>query len=260
MINSLTMLSLLKPTVRFVFDFKRLVYLMAVPVLVLMAVVFLAGFYPPVYLAETVRPELKANIYMVALVVCVPVLLLLSVMLRVQQILFFGESEEKKRFFLPKPDKELFRYAGMCLKMFFFSLFLAVLMSFVTISLLQYVLPLPEHKELIFLGGIAICFPYLIIRFVLKLPAIAAGRSLKWWDAWLMTSKINIMIGILSALFLITPTFLSTLLHEAVKNIFANEQIVAFISNFSIICSVVLACILHAAYSGYLFSVTSDKS
>ena len=260
MINSLTMLSLLKPTVLFVFNWKRLVRLMIFPVSALMTVVVLAAFYPPVYLAETIQLKAEVNFYMLFLVVCVPSLILLSVMLRVQQILFFGEAEETNRLFLPKPDKNLFLYAAMCLKVMFVSFLLAILISFIAISLLQYILPLPERKEMFFFGGIAICFPYLIIRFVLKLPATAAGRSLKWLDAWQMTSRINIMIAMLSALFLIIPVLLLTIFQTMAKNIFSNEQILLFVSNFSVVCSVVLVCILHAAYCGYLFSLVSEKS
>ena len=51
--NTLTMLSLLKPTVAFTFDLKRLTALLVFPVSVLTAVTAATYFFPVFSLAET---------------------------------------------------------------------------------------------------------------------------------------------------------------------------------------------------------------
>ena len=63
MINSLTMLSLLKPTMIFVFNLRRMVRLLTVPALILLAASFAVYFYPPFFLAQEVDLKIEVDFY-----------------------------------------------------------------------------------------------------------------------------------------------------------------------------------------------------
>ncbi|MBR1778800.1 MAG: hypothetical protein IJ752_09505 [Alphaproteobacteria bacterium] len=260
MINTLTLLSLIKPAVLFICDLKRLAYLITVPAAALIVVAALVYFYPPFYLAETIQPNVEFNIYILLLIVVFLPFLFASVMLRVQQILFFGEDQEqKRRFFLPKPDKAMRHYIAVCLQVVLYSLFLSALLSLILIVIVNHFLPLSERAGLLFIIGTLVFCPYFLVRFILKLPAAAADRSLRWWTAWQMTSGINVVVAVVQISFLIFPLIALFSINMMLQRILGNTQFMLFTANFSMIFAALLACILHAAYCGYLFSSLISK-
>lgn len=64
MLNVLTTLRLVKPAFLFVLNFKRLLYLMTVPVAAAFLALLAESFYPLFSLAETAELKLVVNFYM----------------------------------------------------------------------------------------------------------------------------------------------------------------------------------------------------
>ena len=260
MINSLTLLSLLKPTISFVFNLKRIVHLITLPAVILFAVFIVLFFYPPFFLAQEVQPRIDINLYTLFLAFFSFVFVFVSVFLRVQRILFFeDEKNENRLFFWMKLDKFFFRYLFVCFKVGAFSLALSCFICFAIVAVVQKLMPLPESTWLYFIAGVLLLSPYFVIRFILLLPAEAAGRPLGWINSWRMTSRLNITMGLLLVLFSLTALVFSTSLYSMMLDLFGDSRVLSFVGNYFTMFSVLFAGIMQAAYIGYLFPLLDSK-
>ena len=184
----------------------------------------------------------------------------MSVMLRVQEVLFFGEEHGRDgRFFLPKVNKASGRYVAVGIQIVLFSLIISAALAFVLLVVINHFLPLGERAGLFFAFGTLVLCPYFLVRFILKLPAAAADRPLRWWKAWRMTTRIHVVIALVQVVFLVVPLMVFLFIDMMLQNIFANTPFILFLMNYSVVLAVLFASILHAAYSGYLFSLLSSQ-
>ncbi|MBR4126722.1 MAG: hypothetical protein IKR09_04010 [Alphaproteobacteria bacterium] len=259
MVNTLTLLSLLKPTFSFVFDLKRLVFLIAFSWPVLAVVLLASYFYPPLSLAETVQIRFDVNFYMIFLLAGSFSYLLTSVMLRTQQIVFFGDDPERRIFF-PKPDKRFGRYIAAGIRILLCSSVLSGVFVFLLMTLIQHFLSLPVQTWLVFLAGTVLFCPYFVVRFIFKLPAVAAGQPLSWWDAWRMSSRINIAVAVLFAFFMFVPMSAVIVFYSGMQAVVGKEFAEMFAGSFGVAFSLLISVILQAAYCAYLYSYISSKS
>ena len=260
MINTLTLLSLLKPTCIFLYNRKRLIYLLTIPILVLAAIMILVGFFPPVFLAETVEPSIGVNFYIIFVIAGGGGFLLLSVMLRVQQLVFFAEEKPEKIFFIPKFSKELWQYTRICFLVAFCALFLSVLATLVVIAVVQHFFPISEWVGILFLMGTVLFFPYFFVRFILKIPAVVAGQAIGWQEAWEKTSSINIVLATLFALFWFVSMAVVVGVYMAIYKVLGQEAATWFINSFGLAFIFLFSTVLMSTYCGYLFSVVSSKN
>lgn len=259
MVNTLTLLSLLKPTFKFVFNVKRLVRLTAFSCFVLTAVLGASYFFPPLSLAETVQIRFDVNFYMLFLLTGSFSYLLMSVMLRTQQIVFFGD-ESGGRLFLPKPDKQFCRYIISGIRIFLYSLALSGVFVFLLMVSVQHFLSLPVQSWLVFFAGTVLFCPYFAVRFIFKLPAVAANRNLGWWDAWAMTRRINIVIAVLFAFFMFMPMLVVIALYVGLQAVVSREIAEIFAGTFGVAFSLSVSVVLQAAYCAYLYSSVSTEA
>lgn len=259
MIDISTTLRLVKPTFLFVLNFKRLFYLMAVPAAAAFFVLLAEAFYPLFSLAETAELNLVVNFYMLGLLAVVFPFLALSLIRRVQQIVFFGEADEKEKFFVPFSGKPFFIYLADAFYVFINALIFAALFAYVLLAALNYFLPLPEKMNLYWLVGAAVFLPYFMIRFCLVLPASVAGKKLRFWDSWKMTRRISPMIALNLALFLLAPLGIAMGLYTLAQNMVENMAVVYFVTNFCALLSLLLSSVLFAAYSAYLYSAAAEQ-
>lgn len=258
--NVSTTLQLIKPAFLFVLNFKRLLYLTAVPSAAAFAVLLAESFCPLFSLAETAEVKLVINFYMLGFLAVFFLFLLLSLMLHVQQIVFFGESVEKRKFFIPFPDKSLFVYFTDSFYIFINAVLFSVISIYLLLAVLNYFLPLPQNANLYMMLGIAVFLPYFMIRFCLVLPASAAGKKLRFWNSWKMTRRISPMIALTLALFLFLPLGIAAGLYTLAQNIIENTTVVDFITNFCALLSLLLSSVLFAAYSAYLYSAAAEQN
>ena len=181
MINTLTLLSLLKPTVIFAFSPKRLAYLLTVPVLALTVVLTLAYFFPVISLAETAEISLSVNFYTLTAVAAAFVFLPVSLLRRTQEMIFFG-GDTSSRVFWPKCDGIFIKCIATGIAAVFFSYVLSLFPLLVLLAVIKHFSagPLPFGDTLFVFGGAALICPYFGVRFVFKLSAIIAGRPLGW--------------------------------------------------------------------------------
>ncbi|MBO4519651.1 MAG: hypothetical protein J5787_00420 [Alphaproteobacteria bacterium] len=260
MINSITLLSLLKPTFIFLFNRQRLIYLLTIPFSALIAVMILAKFFPLFYLRETVQPIYGINFYMLFLIAGSFSFFLLSVMLRTQQLVFFGDGDPEKKFFIPKPDAKLWRYFFKGLSTAFYSLFLSALLTLTLLSIAQYLLPLFDMLGYLFMIGTAVLFPYFFVRFIFRVFATAADQTLGWWEAWRMTRSINIMFAVLSLFFLFLPISVMFCVYHLFQKLFGADFTALFMDTFGVTFVFLIASVLMSAYSGYLYSLIKSKN
>ena len=259
MLNVLTTLRLVKPAFLFVLNFKRLLYLMTVPVAAAFLALLAESFYPLFSLAETAELKLVVNFYMLFFLAVILLFLALSLMRHVQQIVFFGESVEKRKFFMPFPDKSFWIYFSAVFYIFINALFFAAVSAFLLLTVLNYFLPLQQNANLYMLLGIAVFLPYFMIRFSLALPASVAGKKLHFWDSWKMTRRIGPMIALTLALFLLLPLGMAVGLYTLVQNTVDNMTVVYFVTNFCALLSLLFSSVLFAAYSAYLYSAAAEQ-
>lgn len=257
--NKIGLFALIKPTMAFAFNKDRLIFLMAFPVLVLTGLMTASYFYPLFYLAETVVPEVRVNYYMLFSVVVLGPFCILSVMLKTQLLVFFGEDERQSKIFLPKPDKKSAGYFLVSLKIILLSLLISTLIVLTVIAIARQFVALPERIGMYALGASVLISPYFIVRFLFKLPAIAAGQPLGWIESWQMSRQINLVMAVLLSLFFVVPMLLSVNLYVFVRGFLHNEQLTIVLGNFFVMFALLFACILQAAYCGYLYSQVSSK-
>ena len=254
MISVLTMMRLLKPTFAFVLDYKRLIHLIFVPFVASFVFLLLESFYPLFFLAPTVEVKLSVNVYMFTLLGVITLYLSLSLMLYIQQTIFFGGSTDQKKFFLPPFNKAFFVYLAELLYLFVSSLLFAAVSAYILILLLDYILPVSDKKNLFLLLGVAVLLPYFMIRFSFLLPAKAAGKNQRLWDSWKMTRRISPTITLMIALFLFLPLGIAAGIYSVFQALVYNEEIVYFITNLCALVSVQCSCILYGTYMAYLYS------
>lgn len=260
MINFLTAMRLVKPTILFILNLKRLKYLMAIPALFTFFVLLTEAFFPLFSLAETAEIKMLVNFYMFFLLSVVFIFLVLSLMQRVQQIIFFGEPDEKDKIFFPFPNKAFFAYFADVLYIFVTSLFFAAISAYILFFAVNYFLPLPEWKNLFVLLGMVVLLPYFMIRFCLILPASVAEKKLRFWDSWKMTGRISPIIALVSALFLLLPLGMATILYTVFQTIIENTALIYFVTNFCAVFSLLFSSVLFAAYVAYLYSLIIEQS
>lgn len=257
MINSITLLQLLKPTFLFTFDLKRLGRMLAVPAAVISVLLLAESFYPLFFLAETAEIRLAVNFYMLGAFAVVILFFAMSLMLRTQQIIFFGDSVEK--IFLPPVNKTLFGYFIRICHIFIHSLFLAAIVAYALLFVIKHFMPLPDKANFFALIGAAALLPYFMVRFCVILPAGVAGKKLRFRDAWKMTRRIGSLTALNFALFLLFPFGVSIVLYTFVRNIIENVAVISFFMNFCALFSLMIASVLQSAYSAYLYSTLSDQ-
>ena len=257
MINTLTLIALLKPTAAFVFNFKRLSYLLTVPVSILTAVLAAAYFFPVVSLAETVEVRLHINFYTLSAIAFFFIFLPVSVMRRTQELLFFGEASSTARVFWPEFDRLFLKCVSMCFLLFFFSVVSSVVLMAAFFVLAGYFIGLPDQTDLFLWSGLFLLSPYFCVRFILKLPSIVAGRSLGWWPAWKLTGRIGIMMMALFAMFLFMPTMIVAIAYFFTGKVAGAEL---FWGTFGVSSAVLFSTVLFSAYCGYLYTYATSKA
>ncbi|MGN1079263.1 MAG: hypothetical protein ACI4TE_03725 [Alphaproteobacteria bacterium] len=260
MMNVSTTLPLIKQAFLFVLNFKRLLYLTAVPCAAAFVVLLAEASYPLFSLAETAEVKLIINFYMLGFLVVFFLFFFLSLVRHVQQIVFFGEAVEKKKFFAPFPDKSFFVYFRSAIYVFINALIFSVISAYLLLTAVNYFLPLPQNSNLYMLLGTAVILPYFMIRFSFVLPASAAGKKLRFWDSWKLTRRISPMIAMALALFLLLPLGIAAGLYTLAQNMIENTAVVNFITNFCSLLSLMFSSVLFAAYSAYLYSAASEQS
>ena len=260
MISVLTTLKLLKPTFLFVFNLKLLRYLLTVPFALSVVVLLTETFYPLFYLAETAEVTLKINFYMLVFISSVFIFLTVSLMLKVQQIVFFGETQEEKKFFVPIFNKNFFLYVLRIIYIFVNSFFFALIAAIAFVFILRYFFPSMEKINLFVFGATILFLPYFMIRFCMGLPAVVAGDKIHFWDSWKMTRRINSLIALICALFILLPSLIVALLYKVLQSVFENIEFVFLMTNISAFLSLLFSCVLLSAYLGYLYSVVSDRA
>lgn len=259
MLDVFTTLRLIKPAFLFVLNFKRLLYLTAVPAAAAFLALLAEAFYPLFSLAETAELNLVVNFYMFVFLAVVFLFLLLSLVMRVQQIVFFGEPVEKEKFFIPYPDKKFFTYFCAVSYTFVNALMFSVISAFALIFILNYFLPFPDKINLYALLAVILFLPYFMIRFSIVMPASVAGKKLRFWDSWKITRRIGPVIAFVLSLFLLLPLGFAAGLYTLAQNVIENTAVVDFITNFCALLSLLLSSVLFAAYSAYLYSAAAEQ-
>ena len=256
MIDTLTLIALLKPTAAFVFNFKRLSYLLTVPVLILTAVLAGTYFFPVFSLAETVEVRLHINFYTLSAVVFFCIFLPVSVMRRTQELLFFGEDSSTARVFWPNFDRLFLKCVLTCFLLFVLSVVLSVVLMTAFFIFVGHFIGLPDQTDFFLWSGLFLLSPYFCVRFIFKLPSIVAGRSLGWWPAWKLTGRIGIMMMALFAMFLFMPMLIVATAYFVTGKIAGAEL---FWGTFGVSTAVLFSTVLFSAYCGYLYTyVTSE--
>ena len=259
MINVLTMMRLLKPTFTFVLNYQRFIHLMFVPFVASFVFLLMESFYPLFFLASTAEVKLSVNVYMFVLLGVIILYLSLSLMLYIQQTVFFGSPTDQKKFFLPPLNQAFFAYLAELLYLFVSALLFATASAYILISLLDYILPMSDKKNLFLLLGVVILLPYFMIRFSFLLPAKAAGKKQRLWDSWKMTRRISPAIALMIALFLFLPLGIAAGIYSIFQAVVYNEEIVYFITNLCALFSVQCSCILYGTYMAYLYSAVVSQ-
>lgn len=253
MINFFTAFSLIKPTIVFTFNVKRLVYLLSIPVVISVFLMILEKYYPLFSLALTADLRLQVNYYTLATITIISLFLVFSLMLRTQQIVFFGKQYENKRFFIPLIDKPFLSYILKFTYIFLFSLTLSAVLGSVFILILNHFVPIPDKKALYILGATLFLLPYFFIRLIFALPAKVAGKDLRLSQAWRMTRKIGPMIAILFAVALSFPLLGVTFLFNLCQNLLGEHAVFAIMMNAGALSSFLFSCIFHSAYCSYMY-------
>ena len=240
MLNTWNLFSLLKPTLSFVLNRKLLVYLTAFPVLILTALSFLTMMYPPAVLAETVRPSLEFNYGIIFLNLFFFTSLFLSLMQHVQQILFFGPKIQKRKYFLPQPDNALGRYVFVFFQILFVSLFLSAFLSYAVLLVVKRYFPVSEQIHLYAVIGTLFFMPYFFMRFILKLPATAAKRTMNWGEAWMKSRRISVMVLMFLMMFLFIPGIFFFGFCAFIQTVFGSSIVIT-----GVICALLMFYVLR---------------
>ena len=256
--NTMSLFFLIKPVFIFTFNRERLLYLTTVPFCLLLLFSLLAYRFPIVFLADTAEPGVAVNLYMLVGGVLLFGFTFLSLMLKTQRILFFGETEKKGRFFIPVPDRSFWLYLFTCVRIFCLALAFSAVVTVLFLLLIRSFGDYSEKKGLIFLFGMVFFTPYFMSRFVMKLPAQAAGRSLRWFGAWLMVGRLTVMTMAMLAMFFIVPMGAASFL--SMKLSLLHSIVLTFLSNAGMVYSVLLSCVMQSAFCGYEYSVLSSKA
>ncbi len=258
MVNTLTLIGLLKPTIAFVFNLKRMLRLLAVPVSVLTAVLAVAYRFPVFSLAETVEVRMSFNAYMLSAIVFFFIFLPVSVMRHTQEILFFGEENPLiGHVFLPKPDKLFFKCVLTCVLLFVLSVVSSVFSMLSFWAVVGYFVALPDQMKLFLLGSLFLPAPFFFVRFILKLPAVVAGRPLGLWTGWRMTERGGIMMMALFAMFLFVPMMIVATAYFVTGKVAGAEL---FWGTFGVSSAVLFSTVLFSAYCGYLYTYVTSKA
>ncbi len=256
MINSFTLLRLLKPSFSFVLNFQRLGRLMAVPAVIVFAAMLMESYYPLFFLAETAELKLAVNFYMLGFFFILILFLAISLMRRTQQIIFFGD--DLKKIFVPSVNRSLLKYFVDICYIFINSLFLSVIVAYLLLFIMKLFMPLPDKANVYALLGAGLLMPYFMIRFCLILPASVAEKNIRFWEAWKMSRRISSITALNFALFLLTPFLFFMILCMFARNMLGDSMIVSFLMNFSAILSLMISSVLQAAYSAYLYSTIQN--
>lgn len=258
--TALTTLALAKRAIAFTFDIGRLTRLLVLPCLTVFALLLAESFYPMFSLAETAELRMNVHPSMVVAVVFVLVYLVLSLMLQVQKIVFFGEEEGARKCFVPRPDMVLADYYLQAVRVGFGAMCLAVVVIGVLMAVLAMLEPLPAGAPAYAVLGVAALMPYFSIRFSLCLPAGVAGEKMRLRDSWRKTARVGSLIALLYALFLLLPLVGAAVSYRLVLSVTDHYAVIYFAANFLALCALLFSSVLQSAFAAYLYSaVRSDE-
>lgn len=258
--TAFTVLALSRRAIAFTFGVKRLTRLLAVPCLTVFVLLLAESFYPMFSLAEKAELQMDVHPSMIVAVVFVLAYLVLSLMLRVQKTVFFGEGEGTRKFFVPLPDMALADYYLQAVRVGFGAMCLAAVVIGVLTAVLAMLEPLPVAAPAYAVLGVAALMPYFSIRFSLCLPAGVAGEKMKLRDSWRKTARVGSLIALLYALFLLLPLVGAAVLYRLVLSVTDYYAVTYFAANFFALCSLLFSSVLQSAFAAYLYSaVRSDE-
>lgn len=248
----------MKRALAFTFNIRRLTRLMTVPCLSVFVLLLAESFFPMFSLAETAELRMDAHPSMIVVVVFVLAYLLLSLMLRVQKSVFFGEDDKARKLFVPRPDMALADYYLQVVRVGVGALCLATVVVCILTAVLAVLQPLPRGAAAYAALGVAALTPYFSIRFSLCLPAGAAGEKMKLRDSWRKTRRAGSLIALLHALFLLLPLIGAVAFYRLVLMVTDYYVVTYFVANFSALCSLLFSSILQSAFAAYLYAAAKS--
>lgn len=249
---------LLKPTFLFFFDFKRLWRLSAVPMAVVVFLIFMERFFPILSLSDTVEVNVEIDYYALGVFAVFFMALFLDVMLKVQQVIFFSE-ESGEKFFIPKPDKPFFKYLLSFFLLAGQSFFLAAVTAVVIAMVLKMLLNLPPVNAVYVLAGVLLLFPYFMIRLSPLMPAAAAADKIKFMTAWNMTRQSGVLLTFYYGLSAIFPLLAASALYPVLFKVMPHSEITLVFFNLLAVIAVLFSCMSQAAFMAYSYPVLKER-
>lgn len=249
---------LLKPTLMFFFDFKRLWRLSAVPVAVVIVMICIERFFPVLSLSDTAEVNVEVDYYALSAFTVLFLALFLDVMFKVQQVIFFSEDGDEK-YFIPKPDKGFFKYLLSFFLLIGQSFFLSAVSAVVVAMVLKMLLNLPPVNAVYVLIGAALLFPYFMIRLSPLMPAAAAGDKIKFLTAWKMTHQSGVLLTFYYGLSAVFPLLIVSLLYPVLFKIMPQSELTMVFFNLLAVIAVLFSCMSQAAFMAYSYPVLKER-
>lgn len=255
--DSLSLLALLKPTVRFVADAGRMKRLLLYPFAAVLALFALERVYPVLSVAETADFKWRLNFAMLAAFVLTLAHLAAALAYKTQRIVFFGKDEDSGNY-VPVLDKGLLAFIAQAVLAVLYAAPPAAATGAALVFVANRFYPVPGNVWLYAgLAGVLVS-PYFVLRFVFLLPARVAGKSLSFGGAWRATRKIGASAVLIFAGIWIAPLFAASVA-SSFAGAFFGENAAVFLLNFCSVAAALFSCVAQSAYLAYLYAAVVGR-